>query len=549
MSPSGFLRQKFSNYSSANTSLHEKAKTRLESLKAQKTKSLSTESLADFRSFCSLVEIRLKSGGQRSFAYDTWHEEQQRFERERSGLDIVLKPRQVGFSTLEIARDLWFAVTNRGVNVLVIAHDGELGQQLFLTLHIMAECLKAVGLLPKTRYSNKRELVFAETGSAVRIVEAGETDHAASKKGRSGTVHRLHATEVAFWGAAAETFGAVIQSVPIGGEVCIESTANGAGGTFYEDVQAAREGRSGYKLHFYAWYEHVAYRLPVPPDFDPAPRDEWERKLRSKRCDDGQITWWRSKVDDPKVGLEKALQEYPVDVDTCFRAAGRSYYAPGIIDSLSENIVQPSSSFDVVFNGRRLGAAQIWAEPVRDVAYVIGADIAEGIGGDASSAHVLEHRTGVTVATFWSDSLEPGDFGLAMAVLGWRYNTALLAPERNNHGHSTIRAIVTEARYQRVYVASDRKHGWHTNPATRPPLFDELHHACELGAATTPDASTVKELRTLIVDDDGKPRARNKGAKDGCHDDRAVSWAIAWQIRSRTNTEPGRVQRMPGRYS
>ena len=64
------------------------------------------EVLADFPSFCSLLEIKLKAGGLVRFDHSRWNDEQRRFEAERTGCDIVIKPRQIGFSTLELARDL-----------------------------------------------------------------------------------------------------------------------------------------------------------------------------------------------------------------------------------------------------------------------------------------------------------------------------------------------------------------------------------------------------------------------------------------------------------
>jgi hypothetical protein len=190
--------------------------------------------LEDFPSFCSLLEIKTKAGGMVRFDYKRWNDEQKRFERERTGRDIGIKPRQIGFSTLELARDLQFAVVRPGVNVQVVVHDAEIKNQLFLNLRVMAECLKRRGLLPRTRYSTKTELVFADTGSAVRIVESGSTEKAAQSKGRSGTIHRLHATEMAFWGAAAETWNALSAATPDSAEIIIESTANGAGGLFYD---------------------------------------------------------------------------------------------------------------------------------------------------------------------------------------------------------------------------------------------------------------------------------------------------------------------------
>lgn len=495
---------------------------------------LVSEVMGDFPAFCSLLSIHTKSDGDKPFHFEDWHAEQKRFERERTGRDIVLKPRQVGFSTLELARDLWFAVVNRGVNVLVIAHDGDLAEQLFQTLHFFAKALREIGLLPRTKYSNKRELVFADTGSAVRIVEAGETEAAAKKKGRSGTVHRLHATEVAFWGAASETFGAVIQSVPGDGEVVVESTANGASGTFYDDVMAARAGRTQYRLHFFPWYDHAEYRAALPAGFDPEPRDEHERKLRAAGCDSEQIAWWRLRVDDPKVGLDKTLQEYPIDVDTCFRASGRQWIEPAFIDAMARHIREPLRLMPLVWKGQSLGLARIFAEPERGRSYVLFGDVAEGVAGDGSAITVLESRSGEQAAAFWSDTISPGDFGAAMCVLGWYFNTAQVAPERNNHGHAAVERIVSVMRYPHVFCHDDGRHGWNTTSATRPVLWDDMATAIRDGAVKIRDAETLAECRTIIHDDDGKPRARGKRSKtrDACKDDRFVSLAGAWQLRS-----------------
>lgn len=477
----------------------------------------------------------MKKGGHRRFNYDSWHAEQKKFEAERSGRDIVVKPRQIGFSTLELARDLWYPLAYPGSQVLVIGHDGDLAEQLFTTLRLFADALKDIDKLPRTLCSNKREIVFAKSGSAVRIVEAGETDRAASKKGRSGTVHRLHATEVAFWGAPAETMGAVMLSVPEGGEVCIESTTNGVGGLFHKDVQAARGRRTGYKLFFFPWWEHDTYRVVPDEDFDPATRDDWEEKLRALGCDDAQIAWWRAKVDDPKIGLERALADFPIDIDTCFRASGKTWLDPKVLDALAIYVREPLRFAPVEHAGRIFAPANIYAEPQRGLKYAIGADVAEGIASDASSACVIDLRTGLTAATWWSDTTSPGDFGVVLAVLGTLYNRAIIAPERNNHGHTTLDRLANAMRYSAIYEHEDERPGFRTDPVSRPLLWDDLADAIRQGVASTPDAETLNECKTLVVDADGRPRARGKKAKvkDACTDDRYVAWAIAWQVRAR----------------
>ncbi|MEQ8721013.1 MAG: hypothetical protein RID81_07030 [Sandaracinaceae bacterium] len=499
----------------------------------------------DFRSWCSLVEIRTKHEGKVPFSFDRWNQEQIKFDNERTGSDVVLKPRQIGFSTIELARDLFFAVTREGVNVQVVAHKKSNAIDLFLGLRYMADALRRRGLLPKTKADNVRELVFWEIGSAVRVVEAGATTASAQDKGRSGTIHRLHATEVAFWKQPAETMKALTSCVPEGGEVVIESTANGAGGLFYNLIQAAAKRQGPYRLHFFPWYDHAEYRIDPGPDFDPEPRDKWEVTLRAKGCDDAQIAWWRSKVDNPAVGIEGALQEYPVDPGSCFRTSGSEYISAAHVDALSESTREPIRELPVVWRGldgkargRELGTLEIYAEPEPGEDYVIGGDVAEGVGGDASSADVMNARSGEVVAKCWSKTIAPGDFGLALAVIGYLYNTATVGPERNNHGAATLRALEVEARYPKIYKHTDKKLGWPTNGQTRPILFDDLRRSIREGVATHPDAATVAEARTLIVNAAGRPEARSKGQEGGCHDDRFVSWAIAWQIRSRPGFVP-----------
>jgi hypothetical protein len=513
------------------------------------------ELFSDFKSFCSLLEIRTKeiegADGRKTFHYEDWHPEQRQFEAERTGLDIVLKGRQIGFSTLELARDLWFAIVHPGVSVLVIIHDEPLAVQLWNTLSIFAKCLADIGLLPTTKRSTLKELVFRKSRSEVSIIQAGSSAHAAKKKGRSQVVHRLHATEVAFWLAAQETMGAVMQSVPIGGEICIESTANGAGGLFYRTVQMAREGRGRFKLHFFPWWKHSKYRLPEGDDFDPRPRDDWERRLRELGCDDQQIAFWRSKVDDPTVGLETALAEFPIDAETCFRTSGRSWFEAAVLDKIAQYVCEPLETIDIEDwssgAAMRYPGLRIYAQPEPDVEYVMFADLAEGKAQDGSAVAVLAARSGETVATWWSDTTAPTDVGAALDTLGRMYNNALLGVEREANGTAALERL-RGLDYPRIYKHGDGRAGWIQNAATRPVMWEEMAHAIRDGSAYTPDAATLAECRTIILDEDGKPRARGKRAhsKDSCRDDRFVAWAGAWQMRAVALAVGGQAQQPQG---
>lgn len=513
---------------------------------------LAASVVADMRRFAGLLTIATKSGGYIPFRFDAWNAEQRRYQRERTKRDIVLKPRQIGFSTLELARDVRYALRHKGVQVLICSHDGALCEQMFRDVTRMVADIVKLGIIPAPKNSSVREVVFSHNGSAIRVVEAGMTERVADKRGRSGTIHRLHATEVAFWGAATATFAALLGALSPDGEAVVESTANGASGAFYELAREAMAGRSEWRMHFFAWYDHAEYRRAVPPGFDPSPLDDDERTLREHGCDDEQIAWWRSLLADPaRGGRTRIRQEYPIDATSCFALPGGAYLDEESCDWLAGHVSAPAERVpivvthvvDGVMQTKRLGDLLVWQRASPGASYVVGADVSEGVAGDESALDVLERRTGRTVATYASNTIEPGDFGLVLAFAGRRYGLALIAPERNNHGHTVLRTLSAEhtsvTPYPRIYEARDGRPGWLTSSATRPPLFDDLAQAVRDRATMSPDAAFAMQSRTLVRGQGGKPAASGKGTVGGARDDRWIARAIAWQLRQRTSADSG----------
>lgn len=86
------------------------------------------------------------------------------------------------------------------------------------------------------------------------------------------TIQYLHCSEVAFWGSARKTLVSALNAVPKrpGTAVLLESTANGAGGEFYDRwneavrIQHESPGRLDcYLPLFVGWHEHAEYVKPV----------------------------------------------------------------------------------------------------------------------------------------------------------------------------------------------------------------------------------------------------------------------------------------------
>jgi hypothetical protein len=146
----------------------------------------------------------------------------------------------------------------------------------------------------------------------------------------------------------------------------------------------------------------------------------------------------------------------------------------------------------------------------------------------------MYHReSGRHVATM--DGQFPPHDAAALAVeLCEEYGNALLAVERNNHGHAVLEAIRT-LEYAPVYKHDDGKLGWLTNAVTRPVMIDALEDAHRGGIWTSPDPTVLGQMRKFVINDNGKAEAAR-----GEHDDLVIAAAIGWAVRQRFS---------PGDYS
>jgi hypothetical protein len=515
------------------------------------------ELMLDLPSFGAMVEIPTKGiGGKVPFGWDRWHPEQRRFERDRTGRDIVLKPRQIGFSMLELCRDLQFARTHEGVQVVVVVHTGEAKNELFSRVHVMVRALARWGLMPDPKENTKTGLRWADNDSSIKIIEAGKDEGTAAARGRSGTIHRLHATEVAFYAQPEETMTALLAAAGDHGEVVIESTANGVDNWFHERVLEAREGRfENFAFHFYPWWQHPTYR--APRDLYPAPTSKreqfWEKELRKLGCTEEQIAWWRKTVSTHK--LDKALREYPPTVDAAFTVSSEKWLSPEHVDRLRAHVREPLEHMRLERSSIGYGELRVYERPQPGLTYIAAVDPSAGVGINEAAITVIEQRSGAYVAAWNNTRVKPGELGHVAAMVGRYYNNALVAVERNvwrdntgndrEGGLETIAVLEREERYPRIYRdAKTSKVGWSTNEHTRPLIFGDLAKGIEDpdDPLTTPDARTVDEAAALVLTPRG-PRAPRK-AKGRGDDGLFVTWGIARQIRNLVPL-PGKVVARP----
>lgn len=476
--------------------------------------------IADFRRFCGIVEIVPKSGQRQKLVLN---EIQRKYCAARTQRDAVLKPRQVGFTTLEQARDIWHFLTVPGARVVTTCQsltDHDPFKLLSKNYRVMFESLERAGLRLNFHTQTAGEWALSDRDASLRIVEAGASEAAAVKKGRAGTISRLHLTETAFYEYADETLNAMLECVPSqehGSEIVDESTPNGAAGFFYRQCRQAGEGEGAYKLHFFPWYEAGEYATPLSPGEVVEPRTEREQSLMARGVRPEQIKWYRAKVLEK--GADKTDQEYPSDPDTCFLVSGRSFFDQARTNALFEQAVEPVERRD-------RDRIAVWHPPDPGQRYLLSVDTSEGGGGDPSAAIMRNRATGEHCATL-SGQYQPWELAKASALLGNEYFTAEIAVERNNHGHSVLQALEREEHYPNIYRHPvDGKLGWPTNTVTRPTMLDELEDAHRKGLWATRDRGVLAQFRTFIITDTGKAEAAR-----GEHDDLVMAEAIGWAVR------------------
>ena len=111
---------------------------------------------------------------------------------------IVLKARQMGFSTLTESMIFKKTATGKNIKSGIVTHEAQATTNLFNMSKRFYNCLPDM-LKPEIKNSNAKELIFDNDkgqglNSSIKCMTAGN-----SSIGRSDTFQNLHISEYAFW--------------------------------------------------------------------------------------------------------------------------------------------------------------------------------------------------------------------------------------------------------------------------------------------------------------------------------------------------------------
>jgi len=489
----------------------------------------------------------------------------------------ILKGRQFGISTDQLGENFHRTSTNFNKTALFVAHEPGARTHLFDVVKRMHNNIPddLPEWKPPLKKSNAKELAFEGMESAIRVGVAGEEN-----TGSGQTINYLHLSELPKYPAntvdqlLTSLFQAVPQSDP-DSEIVAEGTANGVGGAFYDGFWDARYTYEGFLRNgkpawcmsinnsasaendwasvFLPWFLHDEYEMDPEPGFI---RTDDERTLvKTHGINDSKLQWRRWCIINKCRGSREVFeQEYATTARGAFLTSGRPVFDVMKCYEKIKSCPKPLAFYDCITSigqfiakkpqveGDNDGLLQVWGEPVPGAPYVIDADVSEGIeigkSTDFHAVDVTEQLTGRQVA-HWHGKCEPVQLGILLSHIGYRYNTAWIVPERNNHGTAVVGKL-SELKYKNLYGEETpnpphrpvMRYGWLTRGGkmgdAKALVIDNLVELVNKGMDGIVCADTFREMVLYKHNADG-----SMGAERGCFDDRVMAYAIGQWVRKR----------------
>lgn len=456
---------------------------------------------------------------------------------------LVLKSRQMGFSTETEAIIFKNTVTKPNINSGIIAHKDESTTNLFNMTKLMYNELPTA-IKPDKKNSNAKELVFNnEEGkglnSKIKCMTAG-----GKGVGRSDTFNNLHLSEFAFWeGDKKQTLVGLLQAVPntLDSMVIIETTANGYD-YFKELWDNAVAGKNDFYPLFVGWNELKEYQMPYT-GFKLTQEEKELQVLYNLSLE--QLTWRRWCIANNCGGdIQLFKQEYPINPQEAFISTGSCYFNKEKIINRIQQVEEPISRGSFIFDYDGLtirnikwqedekGPIKIYKKPEERKPYVLSGDTA-GEGSDYFTGHVLDNITGKQVAVLRQE-FDEITYTRQMYCLGMYYNQALIGIEANYTTYP-IKEL-SRLEYPRQYIREkedsytnkyEKSYGFKTTSITRPVILAELQTIVKEQIELIVDKETLEEMLTFIKNEKGRPEAQQ-----GYHDDLVLALAIAYYIRT-----------------
>ena len=440
--------------------------------------------------------------------------------------NVISKSRQLGLSVCCAGISIRRCVCHPNTTCVLISHSQESTNKVFGKLkqmfYSLPDCIR-----PELLTNNRQELSFVN-GSRISCQTAGNKDLC-----RGDTINGvLHMSEYAMWKNQEGQMQSLMQAVTESATCIIESTTKGFN-SFTSTYMQARNGENDFKPFFFNW---INGRTLFEPQYKLAVKswkarhngkmltedeyDEEEKSLAKLGMTPEQAVWRRGKISESS--LDAFHEEFPSTFEESCIVSGSSVFDNNKVIRLQQAIVQqnikPLSLDKIVgipqvlrphVSNRNL---KVWQIPKKGIRYVLGCDVAEGLGGkrDSSTIYVSD-KDGVEVAEFKSNKVKPYELADIIDAMGRWYNKGLLVVEKASGGHSCIERLRYDKKYMNMYKykcydefkRTIWKVGFDTNNKTKSIAVNDMREWFDKGLIDIQSNDLLEEMKTFVAEDNG----------------------------------------------
>jgi hypothetical protein len=414
---------------------------------------------------------------------------------------VILKARQIGFSTLLAAFCIWCAMGGADRQIYMLSKGQNESRSLLSKARYgyrnLPEWVRERG--PKLLDRTLERMTFANDSFLI-------SSQSASDPIRGETAWMVIVDE---WASIPDQEGAWAAIEPTADQdearIIGLSTAKGSGDFFHQMWIGAQTQSNGFRPVFHSWR--------AVPNRD----DKWYAQKKQENP-----VWFVS-------------QEYPDNPEEAFIGSGNPFFDLDILRGWKAQ--EPVGKYRThMQDGEPMivddpnGELVVWEHPKQGVPYVIGADVAAGYEyGDWSVFYVMEAKSERIVAMYRGKAFPDVYATEILQPTGLYYNQALITPEVNNMG-STVMSALMRIDYPNLFRRRSklkRKEtvmetmGWMTLSNNKHDICNGVDRWMRAGGRALDDV-TIAELKTFVRDQKGTHISLHGSP----HDDTVMALAI-----------------------